>query len=288
MQSFCAAESFKPGHTLRILETTDNRCMIEGIRKESGDPHRASFTADQARRAGIDLGKYPADKLIARATSRLCRQAFPDVLSGSLIAEDLIDGLIPTDPADVEAAPAAIPAPVQRTRKPRAAKAASTQPKPAPTTKEPDPDVAELLDGEFGDEAEIRLAAAEAAADYTPDLAGSHAPTPGANLHDSNREEAPSDPASQTFDDDVVDLTPEQLNTLTPLTFDDEIEVRLITPKQLTKLSIALEQAGFHDSPSARAFVAEIIGHTIGSRKDLTFDEASRVIDILENDRPNE
>jgi len=58
------------GHTFRVIESGDTRCIVEGIRKEGGEPQRASFSADQARKAGLDLGKYPADKLIARATSR--------------------------------------------------------------------------------------------------------------------------------------------------------------------------------------------------------------------------
>jgi hypothetical protein len=133
------------GHTLTIVESTETRCIIEGIRKDTGQKHRAQFTADQARRAGIDLGKYPAEKLIARATSRLCTQAFPDVLSGTLIAEDLIDGVIPAtdEPAPAAAEPER-PA-VQRKRATKPPKAARTQPKPPPTPTKPDDDIAELL-----------------------------------------------------------------------------------------------------------------------------------------------
>ena len=137
------------GHTLTIVESTETRCVIEGVRKDTGQKHRAQFTADQARRAGIDLGKYPTDKLIARATSRLCTQAFPDVLSGTLIAEDLIDGIIPAEPTggpDRSGGEAAGP-PVQRKRATKPAKAARTQPKPAPTltTTDTDDELAELL-----------------------------------------------------------------------------------------------------------------------------------------------
>jgi len=88
---FLRRRIIQAGHSLRIVESTDSRAVIEATRKGENEPKRASFTAEQARRAGIDLGKYPADKLIARATSRLCRQVFPDVLSGSLIVEDLED-----------------------------------------------------------------------------------------------------------------------------------------------------------------------------------------------------
>src|SRR5215472_13789709 len=140
------------GHTLTIIESTENRCIIEGTRKDTSQKHRATFTAEAARKAGIDLGRYPADELIARATSRLCTQAFPDVLSGTLIAEDLIDGLIP--PTDETPTATAQPGPpVQRKRATRAPKAARTQPKPTtpPQDTHTDDEIAELLDDEPND-----------------------------------------------------------------------------------------------------------------------------------------
>jgi hypothetical protein len=146
--SFMRRRIVQAGHTLTIVESTESRCIIEGTRKDTGQKHRAQFTAEQARKAGIDLGKYPADKLIARATSRLCTQAFPDVLSGTLIAEDLIDGVIPADtdqpPADAEQLER--PA-VQRRRPTKPAKATRTQPKPMPAASptETDDELAELL-----------------------------------------------------------------------------------------------------------------------------------------------
>ena len=131
------------GHTFRVVESTDSRCVVEGTRKETGETHRAVFTAEAAKRAKIDIQAYPAEKLVARATSRLVKQAFPDVLSGSLIVEDLLDGIIavdserPDEPVAQQADGA-----VQRRRQPRKVTASRVErPRPAPAA-----DVDDLLD----------------------------------------------------------------------------------------------------------------------------------------------
>lgn len=57
----------------------------------------------------------------------------------------------------------------------------------------------------------------------------------------------------------------------------------LITPQQLKKLSILLREAGFDTQESRHAFVATAINRDIESAKQLTKDEAGKVIDILES-----
>jgi hypothetical protein len=67
---------------------------------------------------------------------------------------------------------------------------------------------------------------------------------------------------------------------------DDDDSTRMITAAQLKKLSILLREAGFDDRETRHAFVATAINRSVDSAKDLTLDEASTVIDILENDQP--
>ena len=277
------------GHTLRIIESTDSRCVIEGIRKEGGEPHRASFTAEQARKAGIDLGKYPSDKLVARATSRLCKQAFPDVLSGTLIAEDLIDGLIPAADIDTTTTvPAGAKPALKRGRTTKPAKAAATQPAPAPKPDTTD-ELAELL----GDQPTETSASPP---DQNPDLP-TRAPRQRRG-HDPSTDTASrdlSEAATQTPDDDDDDVppwerppvqpSPNQIPLIPDKPDEPDDEIRLITAAQLTKLSILLREQGFDDRDARHDFVAEAIGRHIDTAKELTVDEASRVIDILENDR---
>lgn len=137
---FMRRRVIQAGHTFRVVESTDARCVVEGTRKETGETHRAVFTAEQAKRAKIEITNYPAEKLVARATSRLVKQAFPDVLSGSLIVEDLLDGVVAVESERIDAPAAESAAPVQRRRQPRAVKA-----KPAPAAPMP-ADVDDLLD----------------------------------------------------------------------------------------------------------------------------------------------
>lgn len=241
---FMRRRIIQAGHTLRIIENTDSRCIVEGIRKDGGDAQRATFTAEQARKAGIDLGKYPADKLVARATSRLCRQVFPDVLSGTLIAEDLMDGLIPADETP-EAAPAGKPA-LQRKRATKAAKAASTQPAPAPAEDRSD-ELAELL----GDQPDGRT--------------------------DTERE---ADEQAQWQRDEGVPDTRGEPDEPEPLPLDEPI-----TPAQLKLLLIRFRERGFTDQQRQERldYCIGLIGRQITSSKELTSNEASRIIDSLEN-----
>lgn len=127
---FMRRRMIQAGHVFRVVESTDNRCVVEGTRVDNGETHRAAFTAEQAKRAKIDIQAYPAEKLVARATSRLVKQAFPDVLSGSLIVEDLLDGIVAVESERVDAVPSE-EVPVQRQRRPRAVKAAKPAAAPA-------------------------------------------------------------------------------------------------------------------------------------------------------------
>jgi hypothetical protein len=81
------------GHQWADGDVTDTRAVDRGRRRGESEWTEVTFTADQAKRAGIDLGKYPQDKLYARATSRLARRKFADVIAGMpYSAEELEDG----------------------------------------------------------------------------------------------------------------------------------------------------------------------------------------------------
>lgn len=131
---FMRRRILEAGHEIVIDESTDSRCKIRGRRSGSTEWQTVVFTEDQAKKAKITLGDYPADKLVARASSRLCRRVFPDVLAGTTIVDEfedveVVDGVVSA-------------APVQRKRQPRAVKAAApAAPKPSALD-----DVDELLD----------------------------------------------------------------------------------------------------------------------------------------------
>jgi hypothetical protein len=83
----------KRGHKLKI-DSNDVRCIIEGVRKDTGESCTVSFSVEDARKAGLykDNGgwaKYPSDMCFARALSRLARRLFPDVIGMAYVEGEL-------------------------------------------------------------------------------------------------------------------------------------------------------------------------------------------------------
>lgn len=244
------------GHEILFVETTDSRAVIKARRREHVDDESKwqtfTFTEENARKAKIDLGGYPADKLVARASSRMCRRMFPEVLAGASIAEDLIDAVIIEGgdtavfddlPEELRPGlPRGAGTTAQRKRQPRKVAAARAEPKPAPAT-----DVDELLD----------------------EPAPASAPA----------ENAETDPAETPQDDLLGDET--RHDTADP---SDEPE---ITKPQLQKLSILRQREGYADTDEGRAdwfqWVETNIARRVGSNKELTKAEATVLIDVLES-----
>jgi hypothetical protein len=125
------------GHEWRDIEVTNTRVIVEGRRRGSSEWTRASFSADDANRAKIQLGGYPQDKLYARATARLARRAFADVIAGMpYSSEELEDGLADEDSPAAEATPSGAteqpkPRTAQRATRPRTAPPAPAASTPA-------------------------------------------------------------------------------------------------------------------------------------------------------------
>ena len=57
------------GHKWEDVDVSDTRAVVKGCRKGESAWAEASFTADQARKAGIDLGKYP-QKAVRKGNGR--------------------------------------------------------------------------------------------------------------------------------------------------------------------------------------------------------------------------
>ncbi|MFC9892136.1 hypothetical protein ACFVMC_00440 [Nocardia sp. NPDC127579] len=120
------AQAMRAGHEIRFVETSDTRCVIEGRRRDESDWTRVAFSAAQAKTAGINLGGYAEDKLVARASSRLCRRKFADAISGLPTVDEIEDGVDEQAVAPIQASaqrldtpPTPAPETVQRKRKPR-------------------------------------------------------------------------------------------------------------------------------------------------------------------------
>jgi len=146
------AQSMRAGHEIRYIEMTDTRCIVEGRRRDESNWTRVTFSVADAKTAKIDLGGYPADKLLARATSRLCRRLFPDAISGLPTIDELEDNVEVFDRPNVvridseRAADEPVRAveattTTQRKRQPRKQAAAQTE---APATPAESPDEPDL------------------------------------------------------------------------------------------------------------------------------------------------
>lgn len=123
------------GHSIWIETATTTRATVCGQRRGDERVHTVTWTTDDAKRAGIAGSAawraYPRAMLVARASSELVRQAFPDVLGGiTVFAEELDDDGVDRAPA-VAAADATGTPPsgtTRRKRTPRATSAAAATP----------------------------------------------------------------------------------------------------------------------------------------------------------------
>lgn len=83
----------KGGHKLKV-DCTNERCVIEGTRKDTGETCSVSFSLEDAKRAKINKSggawdMYPADMCFARAISRLARRLFPDVIGMAYVEGEI-------------------------------------------------------------------------------------------------------------------------------------------------------------------------------------------------------
>lgn len=82
------------GHSIKILESTDKKCVMVGKRKDTGDEYTSTFTYDMASKAqltgqGSMYTKYPEPMLRSRCGTNLCRVLFSDVTMGMPATEEV-------------------------------------------------------------------------------------------------------------------------------------------------------------------------------------------------------
>lgn len=92
------------GHTVRVVESTTTRAVIDGLRRGEDKPQRSVWTMDRARSLGLagkdNWRKQPQAMLVARATAEVCRLIAADVILGVPYAvEELEDGGLTPDAA---------------------------------------------------------------------------------------------------------------------------------------------------------------------------------------------
>lgn len=83
---------YRAGHSIDYPERDEKHAVAVGRRRHETESTSVTWTIEQAKAAGLIREgsawvRYPADMLIARATSTLCRMKFADVIGG--LAVDL-------------------------------------------------------------------------------------------------------------------------------------------------------------------------------------------------------
>jgi hypothetical protein len=242
------------GHKWVDVDVSDVRAVVRGCRKGESEWTEVTFTAAQAKTGGIDLGKYPADKLYARASSRLAKRKFADVIMGMAYSSDeaedddldvdMATGEVASGPAAIEAAKPRTAQRRQRTQSPPSAPAAI-----APSAGAMPP-------------------SAERAGGDLPPLPGEEeitAPVSGGNAREAEASKAGSpDPGRPDTTDYGTAGT--------------------VTPAQLTAIWTILSQVyhfGADEKDAARGVCAQVLRIELKSSKDMSKTQAGTVLDTL-------
>ena len=127
------------GHDFVVAEMSEARVVVKGRRRGQQEWSTASFTIGEANRAGLtrpsksgrpsNYTLYPGDMLLARATTRLARMVFADVIHGMRSTEELTDMQWTEDVDQGSPAPQAS---ATVSRAPRASRAQSPAPDASP------------------------------------------------------------------------------------------------------------------------------------------------------------
>jgi hypothetical protein len=246
------------GHKWVDVDVSDVRAVVKGCRKGETEWTEVTFTAAQAKQGGIDLGKYPADKLYARASSRLAKRKFADVIMGMAYSSDeaedddgpdvdMATGEVTSGPAAIEAA------------KPRTAQRRPRTPNSPPAAAVPPPAAAPSNP----------TAQAAAGGDLPPLPGEEEAPGPETGNAPATQQRPAGDEAG------TGPGTPDTTDYGTPGT---------ATTPQITAIWTVLSQI-FHftkeEKDQARMVCAYVAEHDLESTKDLSKNEAKKILDTL-------
>lgn len=246
------------GHQIRVTEMTDSRCIIKGRRRDEDEWVTTSYTMNEADRSGDskknpNYRTRPAEMLLARASTRLARMAFADVIKGLTSTEELQDLAYAEQvpPADAPAIAAADSTQTtvkrqpakRRTRKPAEPQGPAPErqhaPLPAPrgaAGQAPAPDVPPV--GESG----------------VPELVTSPVGTLPAGVDENG-----------VVDGDIV----------------VEDSPRPAARHDVQQIQMHLKRLGAEERDERLMWVGIIAGHQIDSTTDLTAEEADKVIKEL-------
>lgn len=259
----------REGHDLWIEEQSSTRVIVGGKRRGSDRETKVAWTMDDAKRAKLDRKDnwqaYPAAMLLARATAALCRAVFPDVLAGiSYTIEEIEDGdyidldALPMEPQPDGPAPAGTPARARRAATRGAVTPAQTEPDPTPPVQREEAplpgeedDVDDIVDAELVEDKRIT----------EPDVEGY------ATRHGHGADNGP-------YDD-----TPDEYEGP-----DQRIEGSGPAYTGPQVIAMRCQARGITSREDKLEFCTRAIEREIESTKDLTNDEITVILEMLDND----
>lgn len=241
------------GHDIAFDEATSARCTVRGRRRGSDTWSKpVTYSYEDAKRAGYtkndNYSKTPTDMLIARATVRLARMMFADVIHGLTAIEEL-------DEVDDVSAKSNGRSKVRRARPQTDDGVGGTAPTPASETGTPAPSSFQQppLPGEpgYGDQTDGdgRDDRAE-----TPERSGTPDPSP-----------------STTADEDSTDAGSDTAPVAPPMA----------SKAQLAAMHARFGDLDVRDRDYRLRITATILGREIASSNDLTVADARTVLDTL-------
>jgi len=278
------------GHELAIKRSDRTACEIWGRRKGTEEWTTATWTIQEAQQTKVFISKekgwlplaskstwasWPAEMLLARATTRLVRMIFPDVAHGMRSVEELEDMSEVVDAEVVGSAPPA-PEPVQRRRVPRPSPRAERTPAPAA---EPVESVAEVAETE---EAVPEPVQRQRAARPAPRPTAPSAPSKAVENH-----------AVAPVEAEVDTLPEEPAPTATaPKPEPEVVDAEVVEEAQSKPLRAAITTAlmhfkrlGVEDRAERLWLTGQIVGRKITSTNDLTLDEARALAHMMERQK---
>lgn len=277
---------FQAGHEIVFQEQTAATCTVRGRRHGSDQWTSVTWTLADARQAGLlnsnkNWQTYPRQMLAARASTELCRLAFPDVIRGLASVEELetLD-LIPGAPG-TEAIESGEGRKVKRTTKKAAAKPAEA---PEPPLPEDNP-----TDGTVSDEGKPVEATPAQATDTAPPLPEDVPPTPSADSSDgvgSAVDESTGDPdvgGDATPEAHPTSGSPPEQEEIVDAEVVEDAEPRMSLEQRpalmagFTKLGLG----GNADRDERLQVTRDLIGRELGSANDLSVTEARSIIETL-------
>jgi hypothetical protein len=273
------------GHDLVVKHSDRTRCEIWGRRKGGEEWTKVSWTIQEAQQTQVFLSKdkgwgplaakaqwksWPTEMLLARATTRLVRMIFADVIHGMRSVEELRDMTEIVDAEIVEEGPPVVE-PVQRRRAPRPAP--RTQPAEQPAT--------------------------QPEADATPEVPEESKPVQRQRMA---RPAPRSAPASIPVENHaveaaaVVDVLPDEPVPDADGVVDAEVVVEPATPsgttgaedprrKITTYTLMQWDRLHVTDRAERLYLTAELVGHPVTSTNDLTIEELRGLADTLGRSR---